>query len=190
MIWAVVFIGSALFALQQLSGINAVFYFSSTVFKSAGVPSDIANICIGIVNLTGMESSLTFMFLPTVLSLKVRYTCGRLLINLLHLLTVGSIIAMTLMDRLGRKVLLLWSFFGMVIDMFFSGVIIGQSIMLQLEFILIAFIRIFEIVFLFQACSMFSQVLAAVSFIPDSAKVYLSVGGILMWVIYLKVRSS
>nr|GMC51852.1 probable plastidic glucose transporter 2 [Ipomoea batatas] len=30
---------------------------------------------------------------------------------------------------------------------------------------------------------MFSQVLAAVSFIPDSAKVYLSVGGILMCVL-------
>lgn len=49
----VVFIGSVLFALQQLSGINAVFYFSSTVFKSVGVPSDIANICVGIVNLSG-----------------------------------------------------------------------------------------------------------------------------------------
>ncbi|XP_057474220.1 probable plastidic glucose transporter 3 isoform X2 [Actinidia eriantha] len=37
------FIGSTLFALQQLSGINAVFYFSLTVFKSVGVPSDLAN---------------------------------------------------------------------------------------------------------------------------------------------------
>ncbi|KAI5428624.1 hypothetical protein KIW84_033577 [Lathyrus oleraceus] len=46
----VVFIGSTLFALQQLSGINAVFYFSSTVFKSAGVPSDVANVCIGDIN--------------------------------------------------------------------------------------------------------------------------------------------
>lgn len=50
---AVVYMGSALFALQQLSGINAVFYFSSTVFKSAGVPSDIANMCVGIINLLG-----------------------------------------------------------------------------------------------------------------------------------------
>ena len=48
-----VFIGSTLFALQQLSGINAVFYFSSTVFKSVGVPSDLANMCVGIVNLSG-----------------------------------------------------------------------------------------------------------------------------------------
>ncbi|GAB4854237.1 hypothetical protein Ancab_022824, partial [Ancistrocladus abbreviatus] len=49
----VVFIGSALFALQQLSGINAVFYFSSAVFRRAGVPSDVANISVGIVNLSG-----------------------------------------------------------------------------------------------------------------------------------------
>ncbi|KAL1551529.1 putative plastidic glucose transporter 2 [Salvia divinorum] len=73
----VVFIGSALFAFQQLSGINAVFFFSSTVFKSAGVPSDIGNICIGVVNLS------------------------------------GSIVAMILMDRLGRKLLLVASFLGM-----------------------------------------------------------------------------
>ncbi|XP_015571786.2 probable plastidic glucose transporter 2 isoform X1 [Ricinus communis] len=77
----VVFIGSTLFALQQLSGINAVFYFSSTVFKSAGVPSDLANVFVGIANLT------------------------------------GSLAAMVLMDRLGRKVLLLWSFFGMAVSM-------------------------------------------------------------------------
>ncbi|XP_010915854.1 probable plastidic glucose transporter 2 [Elaeis guineensis] len=77
----VVFIGTTLFALQQLSGINAVFYFSSTVFKSAGVPSDIANICVGLANLS------------------------------------GSIVAMLLMDKLGRKVLLLGSFIGMAAAM-------------------------------------------------------------------------
>ncbi|XP_021829206.1 probable plastidic glucose transporter 3 [Prunus avium] len=48
-----VFIGSTIFALQQLSGINAVFYFSSTVSKSFGAPSDLANICVGIANLSG-----------------------------------------------------------------------------------------------------------------------------------------
>jgi sugar porter (SP) family MFS transporter len=78
----VVLIGSTIFALQQLSGINAVFYFSSTVFKRAGVPSDIANVFVGFANLT------------------------------------GSIVAMILMDKLGRKVLLLWSFFGMAVSMF------------------------------------------------------------------------
>lgn len=77
----VVFIGSTLFALQQLSGINAVFYFSSSVFKSAGVPSNLANAFVGIANLS------------------------------------GSLIAMALMDKLGRKILLLWSFFGMASSM-------------------------------------------------------------------------
>lgn len=55
--FAVVFIGSTLFALQQLSGINAVFYFSSTVFRRAGVSSNLANVFIGVANLTGKFSS-------------------------------------------------------------------------------------------------------------------------------------
>ncbi|CAH9109607.1 unnamed protein product [Cuscuta europaea] len=77
----VVFIGSTLFALQQLSGINAVFYFSSTVFRHAGVSSNLANVFIGIANLT------------------------------------GSVVALILMDRLGRRGLLLWSFLGMAVSM-------------------------------------------------------------------------
>lgn len=77
----VVFIGATLFGLQQLSGINAIFYFSSAVFRSAGVPSAFANMCIGLANLA------------------------------------GSIFAMLLMDKLGRKMLLLGSFFGMGVAM-------------------------------------------------------------------------
>ncbi|KAL3535733.1 hypothetical protein ACH5RR_004194 [Cinchona calisaya] len=77
----VVFIGSTLFALQQLSGINAVFYFSSTVFRRSGVSSNLANVFVGISNLT------------------------------------GSIVALILMDKLGRRILLLWSFFGMAAAM-------------------------------------------------------------------------
>ncbi|PIA53832.1 hypothetical protein AQUCO_00900430v1 [Aquilegia coerulea] len=106
----VVFIGSTLFALQQLSGINAVFYFSSTVFKSAGVPSNLANICVGVANLS------------------------------------GSVVAMTLMDKLGRKVLLLGSFMGM-------------------------------------AVSMGLQVFAASLFLSGSKAVFLSVGGMLLFVL-------
>ncbi|XP_028806545.1 probable plastidic glucose transporter 2 [Neltuma alba] len=106
----VVFIGSTLFALQQLSGINAVFYFSSTVFKSAGVPSSLANVCIGVANL------------------------------------LGSIISMVLMDKLGRKVLLFWSFFGMAI-------------------------------------AMVLQAAAASSLVSDLGRLYLSVGGMLMFVL-------
>ncbi|XP_060172434.1 probable plastidic glucose transporter 2 isoform X8 [Lycium barbarum] len=64
--------------LYKLSGINAVFYFSSTVFRRAGVSSNLANVFVGIANLT------------------------------------GSVVALLLMDKLGRKVLLHWSFFGMV----------------------------------------------------------------------------
>uniref|UniRef100_A0A251RVY2 Putative major facilitator superfamily protein n=1 Tax=Helianthus annuus TaxID=4232 RepID=A0A251RVY2_HELAN len=106
----VVFVGSALLALQQLSGINAVFYFSSTVFKSAGVPSDIANMSVGVVNLS------------------------------------GSLVAMALMDKLGRKGLLLGSFLGM-------------------------------------AMSMAMQAVAGSSLISGSSVVYLSVGGVLLFVL-------
>ncbi|KGN58141.2 hypothetical protein Csa_023397 [Cucumis sativus] len=57
------------------------FLFLSSVFKSFGVPSDRANICIGVANF------------------------------------LGSIVAMILMDKLGRRVLLLGSFSGMVVSM-------------------------------------------------------------------------
>lgn len=51
---AVVAIGAVLFAFQQFAGINAIFYFSSTVFKSAGVASDVgASVAVGVVNLLG-----------------------------------------------------------------------------------------------------------------------------------------
>ncbi|KAK9208527.1 hypothetical protein WN944_000884 [Citrus x changshan-huyou] len=108
--FAVVFIGSTLFALQQLSGINAIFYFSSSVFKSAGLSSGLANVFVGIANLS------------------------------------GSVVAMVLMDKLGRKALLQWSFFSM-------------------------------------AVSMAIQVAASSSYIPGSAALYLSVGGMLMFVL-------
>ncbi|KZV27470.1 putative plastidic glucose transporter 2-like [Dorcoceras hygrometricum] len=77
----VVFLGSTLFALQQLSGINAVFYFSSTVFRRAGVSSNLASVFVGIANL------------------------------------IGSAVALSLMDKVGRKALLIVSFFGMGISM-------------------------------------------------------------------------
>ncbi|KAH9300453.1 hypothetical protein KI387_012036, partial [Taxus chinensis] len=79
--WKVVSTGSAIFIFQQLSGINAVFYFSSTIFKSAGIHPNLANVCVGIANLS------------------------------------ASVIASFLMDKLGRKMLLLWSFFGMGVAM-------------------------------------------------------------------------
>ncbi|KAF5181158.1 Major facilitator superfamily protein [Thalictrum thalictroides] len=113
----VVFVGSTLYAFQQLSGINAVFYFSSTVFKSVGVPSDLANICVGIANL------------------------------------LGSIVAMVSMDKLGRKVLLLGSFSGMVVAM---GL----------------------------------QAIAASSIVTGSGSVYLSVGGMLLFVLMFSLGAG
>ncbi|KAI3667520.1 hypothetical protein L6452_42585 [Arctium lappa] len=56
----VVFIGSAMLALQQLSGINVVFYFYSNIFKSSRVPSDIANMSVGVVNLSGLIVAMAF----------------------------------------------------------------------------------------------------------------------------------
>lgn len=44
-------IGIALHCLQQFSGINAVFYYSSDFFKSAGVENDwLGTVLIGSVN--------------------------------------------------------------------------------------------------------------------------------------------
>lgn len=113
----VIFIGSTLYAFQQLSGINAVFYFSSTVFKSAGVPSDLGNICVGVSNLS------------------------------------GSVVAMMLMDKLGRKILLLGSFSGM-------------------------------------AVAMLLQVTAASSIVSASGSLYLSVGGMLLFVLLFSLGAG
>jgi MFS family permease len=47
-------LGCTLFLLQQLAGINAVVYFSSSVFRSAGLSSDtLASAAVGLVNLVG-----------------------------------------------------------------------------------------------------------------------------------------
>lgn len=73
------------------------------------MPSDFANVCIGVANLT------------------------------------GSIISTGLMDKLGRKVLLFWSFFGMAI-------------------------------------SMIIQATGASTLLPTAGALYLSVGGMLLFV--------
>ncbi|KAL3825163.1 hypothetical protein ACJIZ3_021192 [Penstemon smallii] len=113
----VIFIGSTLFALQQLSGINAVFYFSSTVFRRAGVSSNLGNVFVGVTNFT------------------------------------GSIIALGLMDKLGRKALLLWSFSGM-------------------------------------ALAMVLQVLAAAIPVSNPFAFYLSIGGMLLFVLMFAVGAG
>eukprot|EP00892_Ulva_mutabilis_P006772 jgi/Ulvmu1/4467/UM002_0192.1 len=47
-------IAASLFIVQQLSGINAIVYFSSSVFRDAGVPSEaVASAAVGLINVIG-----------------------------------------------------------------------------------------------------------------------------------------
>lgn len=62
-------IGAALFAFQQFAGINAVFYFSSAVFRQAGVTSDVAaSVSVGAVNLFGKLRNISQDSAPSFLS--------------------------------------------------------------------------------------------------------------------------
>lgn len=85
--WKVVSVGAALFLFQQLAGINAVVYYSTSVFRSAGITSDVAaSALVGASNV------------------------------------FGTAIASSLMDRQGRKSLLLTSFGGMAASMLLLSV--------------------------------------------------------------------
>ncbi|TMW88131.1 hypothetical protein EJD97_018997 [Solanum chilense] len=78
----VVSIGAAMFFLQQLAGINAVVYYSTAVFRSAGITSDVAaSALVGAANV------------------------------------FGTTVASSLMDKQGRKSLLLISYTGMAASM-------------------------------------------------------------------------
>ncbi|KAI3837345.1 hypothetical protein MKW92_049059 [Papaver armeniacum] len=80
--WKVVSVGAALFLFQQLAGINAVVYYSTSVFRSAGIASDVAaSALVGASNV------------------------------------FGTAIASSLMDKRGRKSLLVTSFSGMAASM-------------------------------------------------------------------------
>ncbi|KAI3451776.1 hypothetical protein Pfo_008441 [Paulownia fortunei] len=80
--WKVVSVGAALFLFQQLAGINAVVYYSTSVFRSAGITSDVAaSALVGAANV------------------------------------FGTTVASSLMDKQGRKSLLLTSFAGMAASM-------------------------------------------------------------------------
>ncbi|XP_076919910.1 plastidic glucose transporter 4-like [Bidens hawaiensis] len=78
----VVSVGATLFLFQQLAGINAVVYYSTSVFRHTGVTSDVAaSALVGVANV------------------------------------FGTIIASSLMDKIGRKTLLFTSFTGMAASM-------------------------------------------------------------------------
>ncbi|KAA8547789.1 hypothetical protein F0562_004218 [Nyssa sinensis] len=78
----IVSVGAALFLFQQLAGINAVVYYSTSVFRSAGIASDVAaSALVGASNV------------------------------------FGTTVASSLMDKKGRKSLLITSFTGMAASM-------------------------------------------------------------------------
>ncbi|XP_010693271.2 plastidic glucose transporter 4 [Beta vulgaris subsp. vulgaris] len=78
----VVSVGAALFLFQQMAGINAVVYYSTSVFRSAGIASDVAaSALVGASNV------------------------------------FGTAVASSLMDKQGRKSLLMTSFSGMAASM-------------------------------------------------------------------------
>jgi len=55
---ALVLSGCSLFALQQFSGVNAVVFYSSNIFRSAGVESEIwASVAVAFVNIIGTAIS-------------------------------------------------------------------------------------------------------------------------------------
>ena len=73
--------GPMLFFIQQFAGINAIIYFSTAIFQSAGIESGVlASVAVCVVNI------------------------------------VGSVIATGLLDKTGRKPLLMYSFLGMAVS--------------------------------------------------------------------------
>ncbi|KAJ4824967.1 hypothetical protein Tsubulata_046606 [Turnera subulata] len=60
--WKVVSVGVALFFFQQMAGINAVVYYSTAVFRSAGIASDVAaSALVGASNVFGKVCQVHFM---------------------------------------------------------------------------------------------------------------------------------
>lgn len=88
----VVTVGMALFLFQQFAGINAVVYFSTQVFRSAGITNDVAaSALVGAANVA------------------------------------GTTVASGMMDKQGRKSLLMGSFAGMSLSMLVLSLALSWS---------------------------------------------------------------
>ena len=60
--WKVVSVGATLFLFQQLAGINVVFYYSTSVFQSVGIASNVAaSALVGDSNVIGTAMAYSLM---------------------------------------------------------------------------------------------------------------------------------
>ncbi|KAG0583967.1 hypothetical protein KC19_3G175800 [Ceratodon purpureus] len=88
----VVTVGMAMFLFQQFAGINAVVYFSTQVFRSAGITSDVAaSALVGAANV------------------------------------IGTTVASSMMDKSGRRTLLMGSYTGMSLSMLLLSLALSWS---------------------------------------------------------------
>lgn len=108
----VAFIGGALFVLQQFAGINGVLYFSSLTFQDVGITSGaLASLYIGLTNFAGLGTIWMSISHATMLrNMMVRNSCSFSWVCSFP----GTLCALYLMDKQGRKRLLVGSYFGMV----------------------------------------------------------------------------
>ncbi|CAI5966036.1 unnamed protein product [Closterium sp. NIES-64] len=120
----VVLLGMALFAVQQFAGINAIIYYSSSVFRSAGVQSDVAaSALVGLANVLALcslphmaaLSPVVCTHVVAILSLHPFFPLSRCILSSIRAThQAGTAVSLNLVDRQGRKSLLMGSFTGMV----------------------------------------------------------------------------
>ena len=102
-------VGAALFLFQQLAGINAVVYYSTSVFRNAGITSDVAaSALVGAANVFGKFTFISNKILISIREVQNMFSDGG------YYLLIGTMVASSLMDKQGRKSLLITSFSGMV----------------------------------------------------------------------------
>lgn len=120
-ITAVAFTGASLFVLQQFAGINGVLYFSSLTFQDAGITNGaLASLFVGLTNFAGLTqihflSLFVCFFFIFLFCFFFKFFLKESTSNsLIWLLYLGALSALYLMDKQGRKRLLIGSYFGMV----------------------------------------------------------------------------
>ena len=89
-------VGATLFLFKQLADINAVVYYSTSVFQSAGIASDVAT--SSLVSASNV---------------------------------IGTAVASSLMDKKGRKSLLITSFMGMAASMLLLSLFLSWKALAQ-----------------------------------------------------------